>query len=302
MIPEYERLQIHRTDVTTSIRELDEKIDNIAYLAGTLQNDLRQIERTGGAGDKGPFGVKQLALSLGGTLVCVFVLMLWVVMLEMLFGKVRGGREIAAYSGISFLGSLPRGGALPKGEEGEVMGVVALKMFLASEKSPIVLLCRLPGAEINAEFATAVDSTALMSGVNNFLLDVVSGDGFTPPDDAEQMVGVVRQGAHGWFPTANRFAMAPTEIQILQADLAALKESYGNVFLRMEDGVRTGGTFFDQLLGLCDAVILQVGAGATPRSAFSYVRRHVMSTGKVIMAMATGANAKTVRREMETKL
>lgn len=302
MIPEYERLQTQRSDVMASIRNLEEKLSNITYLSGALKNDLRQIEHAGGSNDKGPFGVKQFAFSFGGASVCVFVAMLWIVALEFMFGKVRGGKEIEAYPAISFLGSLPRPGILPEDEDREVMGVVALKMFLSAGKTPIALLCRLPGVEMRKEFTQAVDSTALMSGVNCFLLDVVSSANFTPPEDAEQMIGVVRSGAHGWFPTANRFAMAPTELQLLQADIAELKNSYGNVFIRMEGGVRKGGTFFDQLLGLCDAVILEVGAGATPRSAFSYVRRHVISTGKKIMAMATGGDAKTVRREMEARL
>ena len=40
----------------------------------------------------------------------------------------------------------------------------------------------------------------------------------------------------------------------------------------------------------------------TPRSAFAYVRRHVMASGKRIMAMATNASVKTVRSEMEARL
>ena len=302
MIPEFERLQTQRADVMTSIRDVEEKLSNITYLSGALKNDLRQIEHAGGSKDKGPFGVKQLAFSLGGAAVCVFVTMLWVVALELVFGKVRGGKEIEAYRGISFLGSLPKPGLLPEDDDREVMGVVALKMFLAAEKTPIALVCRLPGAELRTDFSQAVDSTALMSGVNCFVLNIVSIHNFTPPEGAEQMIGVVRSGSHGWFPTANRFAMAPTELQLLQADLAELKNSYGTVFVRMEGGVRKGGTFFDQLLELCDSVVLEIGTGTTPRSAFGYVRRHVTTTGKPIMAMATSADAKTVRREMEARL
>lgn len=302
LIPEYERLQTHRSDIAASIRELEEKLSNITYLSGALKNDLRQIEHAGGSSDKGPFGTKQLVLSLGAAGVCLFVAMLWVVALELVFGKVRSGREIEAYPAISFLGSLPIPGAMPEDEDREVMGVVALKMLLSAEKTPVVLVCRLPGVEIREDFSHTVDATALMSGVNSFLLDVVSSANFDPPKDAEQMIGVMRSGAHGWFPTANRFAMAPTELQILQADLAELKNSYGNIFVRMEGGVRIGGTFFDQLLGLCDAVILHVGAGQTPRSVFGYVRRHVAKSGKAIMAMASGGDVKTVRREMEARL
>ena len=302
MIPAFESLQTRHTDIAASIRAVDEKVNNITYVIGTLRNDLRQIERTGGAGDKGPFGAKQIGLAVGGSVGIVFVAMLWVVALEFLFGKVRGGAEVAAYDEVSFLGSLPRLDALPADEDREVMGVVALKMFLSAQESQVSLVCCLPGARVRDESVQVVESTALMSGEKCFFMDVVSGADFTPPEGAEQMIGAVRSGSHGWFPAVNRFVMAPTELQILQADIESLKDSYNNIFICMEGGVRTGGTFFDQLLGICNAVILIVDARMTPRSAFAYVRRHVMASGKRIMAMATNASVKTVRSEMEARL
>jgi hypothetical protein len=301
MIPAFEMLQTKRADVTASIREVDEKMNNITYVIGTLRNDLRQIERTGGAGDKGPFGAKQILLSVAGAGAVTFIAILWTLALELLFGKMRGGREVSCYSEVSFLGSLPVTGILPPDEEREVMGVVALKMFLLAKGLKVSLICRLPGSNMRDDFSHAVESVALMSGVNCFVMDVVSGANFSPPEGSEQMIGAVRQGSHGWFPAINRLVMAPTELQILQADIEALKESYGNIFIRMEGGVRTGGTFFDQLLGICDSVVLVVGAKDTPRSAFAYVRRHVSAAGKPIMAMATDADAKTVREEMEAR-
>ena len=291
-----------RTDVAASIREVDEKMNNITYVIGTLRNDLRQIERTGGAGDRGPFGAKQAGLALGGSAGIVIVAILWIVALELLFGKVGGGPEVSAYDEVSFLGSLPRRNALPADEDREVMGVVALKMFLSAKESQLSLVCCLPGVRVREEFAQVVESTALMSGEKCFVMDVVSGANFTPPEGAEQMIGAVRSGSHGWFPAVNRFVMAPTELQILQADIESLKDSYSNIFIRMEGGVRTGGTFFDQLLGVCNAVIMLVDTRRTPRSAFAYVRRHVIASGKRIMAIATDAGAKTVRKEMEARL
>ena len=302
LIPEYERLQTRRADVSTSIRDLDEQLNDIQYVKGTLRNDLRQIERAGGVGDKGPFGIKQIALSLIGAAICCGALLLWIILLELLFGKMRGGREIAAYDGISYLGSLPKKGVLADDEEREVMGVAALKMFLANVNYKTALLCRLPGAEVREDFMSALDFTASMSGMSGFVLDIVSSTSFTPPEGAEQMISVVRQGNRGWFMTANRFVMAPTELQLLTADIAELRNAFDNVFLRMEEGVRTGGTFFDQLLELCDSVILVIGTGTTPRSAFRYVRRHVAASGKPMMAIATDASAKTLRGEMEARI
>ena len=148
-------------------------------------------------------------------------------------------------------------------------------------------------------FAEAMDFTATMSGARSFLRDVVSQTDFSPPDGAEEMIGVVRSGQRGWFPAANRFALAPTELQLLKADIATLGASYDNVFVRIEGVVRVGGTFFDQLLEMSDAVLLMVGAGKTPRSAFAFARRHLKSSGKLVMAIAVDASPKRVRKDME---
>ena len=302
LIPEYERLQTRRADVTASVRSLDEQLNDIQYIKETLRNDLRQIERAGGVGDKGLFGVKQIALSVIGAAVCCGAVLLWIVTLELAMGKMRGGSEVAAHSEISYLGSIPKKGVLGEEEEREVMGVVALKMFLANVNYKAALICRLPGAELRDDFLSAVDFTATMSGMSGFMLDIVSSAGFTPPEGAEQMISVVRHGNRGWFVTANRFVMAPTELQLLMADITELRNTFDNVFLRMEEGVRTGGTFFDQILELCDSVILVVGTNTTPRSAFRYVRRHVAASNKPIMAIATDASAKTLRKEMEARI
>ena len=184
-------------------------------------------------------------------------------------------------------------------EEHDVMGVVALKTLLAGKDAKTIFALRLPGAEPNKAFERAIDFTATMSGASSFLLDIVSHDGFAPPEGAEEMIGVVRSGQHGWFPAASRFALAPTELQMLKADIAALGGTFDNVFVRIVAGVRVGGTFFDQLLELCDAVLLMVGAGSTSRSSFAFARRHLEACGKPVMAVATGAKPRSVRSDME---
>jgi len=299
IVMDYERIETRREDIMASVRELDEQLGGISYAIGSLMNDLRQIERTGGADDHGPFGAKKAVMAFGGAFAVAFALLVAIVVLELLFGNVSGGREIAAYGGIEFLGSIPKEGAMNPEEEREVMGVVALKTLLAGKDAKTIFALRLPGAEPNKAFAGAIDFTATMSGASSFLLDIVSHDGFTPPEGSEEMIGIVRSGQRGWFPAANRFALAPTELQMLKADIAALGDSFDNVFVRIEGGVRVGGTFFDQLLDLCEAVLLLVGAGGTPRSSFAFARRHLEACGKPVMAVATGAKAKIVRSDME---
>ncbi len=298
-VMDFERIETRREDVLSQVRELDEQLGGISYAIGSLRNDLRQIERTGGADDHGPFGAKKGIVAAGAAFAVASALLLVIIGIELVFGKVRGGREIAAYPGIEFLGSLPAKGAMSPEEARELMGVVALKTLLAAKEAKAIFACRLPGAEPSNEFAEAIDFTATMSGARCFLLDIVSQEGFVPPEGAEQMIGVVKNGQHGWFPAANRFALAPTELQILKADIAALGETFDNVFVRIEGVVRVGGTFFDQLLELCEAVLLIVGAGGTTRRAFAFARRHLEASGKPVMAIATGASAKNVRADME---
>ena len=49
------------------------------------------------------------------------------------------------------------------------------------------------------------------------------------------------------------------------------------------------------------SVLLIVGANATPRSAFAYVRRHLEAAGKPAMGIAVGVDAARIRREMEDR-
>ena len=299
IVMDYERIVARRDDITKSLHDIDEKLGGISYAIGSLKNDLRQIERAAGSDDNGPFGLKKAVFAIGGALVFAGGALFLAVLLEFLFGKVRGGKEIAAYDEIEFLGSLPKRGALPETEEREAIGMVALKLLLAGKSAKTIFGCRLPGVEQDSRFADSIDFTATMSGTQCFFLDIVSHEGFTPPEGAEEMIGTVRSGSHGWFPVANRFAMAPTELEMLKADLDALGASYDNIFIRLDRVAHVSGTFFKQVLGVCEAVLLLVGDGRTPRHAFAFARRHLKEAGKTIMAVATDAGAKRVRKDME---
>ena len=301
MIPEYERLQARHDDLEHSVRAQSDELNDITYLMTTLHNDLRQIERAGDAEDHGGLSVKTMLKAIICAGICVCSLLFWILAIEFSFGNVRNGKEVAAYDSVKFLGSLPKPRKLPEDEAREVMGVVALKILGADVPRGIVLVCRLPGANENTGFEEVLEYTSSMSGIRVFTLNVVSNATFTPPEDGEQMIGTVRKNARGWFPVANRYALAPTELQILQADLDELRQSYDMVFISMEGGFRRGGSFFDQLLDVSETVLIIMGTAKTKRSWFGYVRRHVESVGKPMLAINTGASTKAVRAEMDMK-
>ena len=296
---EYDKIEARRKDLKASLRDLEEQLDNIAYASVALRNDLRQIERATNAADNGAFGIKEAVLAVGGAGACTFALMMSILTTGLLFGHVRGGKEIAAYSEINFLGSLPKSNAMPEGEERDVMVVVAQKLLNVGHDAKTVLEFRLPGVKINPKFAEVMDFTASMSGTRCFIVDIVPQDGFTPSEGSEEMIGIVRNGQRGWFPMANRYALAPTEIEMLKADMATLNEEFDNIFIRLKEDVRVGGAFFKQIMELCGAVLLAVGDLTTTRRTFAYARRHMKASGKTVMAIAVGATAKVVRTEME---
>ena len=301
LVPEHERLTTIHDDLEHSIRKLDDDVNDLTYLMSSLRNDLRQIERAEGAMDNGGVAFKRLAAALLGAVICVGALLCWVLLLEFVFGNVCGGKELAAYHNVNFLGSLPREQKQLSSEMREALGVLALRLLGADAPRGVMLNCSLRGASRNENFNEVLDYTASMSGVRIFTLDIVSNSSFAPPEGSEQMIGTVRKDVRGWFPVQNRFALAPTELEMLKADLAELRNSFDTVFLCMEGGFRKGGAFFDQLLSISETVILMVGSSRTPRSWFRYVCRHVETVGKPILAIATDASVGVVRAEMDAQ-
>ena len=299
VIPTLERLRVKREELERTMRELDEQLDDLDYLRVTAGNDLKQIERAGGAGDKNPLSPKNFALAGAGAVACTLALLFWVVVLELIYGKVRGAAELTAFGDVTHIGSLPADGAMSASDEKDVFGVVALNFCNVELPKGTVLVCRLQGSPEQPKFAASLDWSLAMAGQRSFVLHIVQSLSFEPTDDCELMINTVRKASHGWFPVANRFALAPTELQMLQADLAALHGEFDCIFMVMPDGLRRGGNFFSQLLGISESVLLMVGANATPRAELAYVRRHVASSGKPMMSLVTGASKRVVQREME---
>lgn len=299
VVPRFERLKARRGEIEARLRDLDDKVGDIAYLTRSLPNDLQQIERAGGAWDKSPMGARQLLLAVVGAGFAAGTLLVWLLAYEFAWGRVRGGAEVAAYDALAFLGSVPAAGRAPDAEMAEAMGVVALRLCTADAPRGVVLVCDLPGSEKNPAFDAQVAWSASMSGLRVFHLALVPGQGFEPPAGSVPMVGVHRKDAEGWLPVSNRFALAPAEQQMLAADLADLRGGFDIVFVSVAGGVRRGGSFLAQLLALADSALVVVGADRTPRAWFAYVRAALKKAAKPACALVTGVPPKTVRRELE---
>ena len=294
-----ERLRSRREDAERTQKEVDGILENLGYLQASLNNDLQQIERAGGAGDSEPLQGKNFIFAAGGAFVMTLVVMFWLLTIEFIFGKVRNSVEMMAWGDVIGLGSLPQPGVMKPEDESDVQGVVALNFCNAEVPKGIVLVCRLPGAEEQPKFREALDWSLAMAGHKTFMLSIVRTAGFTPPEGAEMLVNTVIKDPHGWFTVENRYSLAPTELEMLKADLDEIRKTHDEVFIMMPDGFCKGGSFFDQLLRACSSVLLVVGAGKTLRTDLSYVRRHALAGDRPMMGVMVGAAAGAVRREME---
>lgn len=299
VIPAFDRLRVRRTDLETTMRGLDDQLENIAYLEMTIRNDLQQIEPAIGAGGKNPTRGRNFILAVAVALFGTFMLALWILAIEFVFGNVTGGRELAVYDEVTYLGALPEAGALSEAERKNVLGVLALKVVDADVPKGVILVCRLPGVPPQPEFRESLDWTLSMAGRSSVRIDIVPSAEFSPPEDAETFLVAAVKGEQGWFPVENRYKLAPAELQMLQADLEQLRTRFDHIFISVPDGTRRGGSFLDQLLTVCDCVLLGVAARRTPRNWLSYVRHHFHGAGKPILGIATGEKARIVRREME---
>ena len=295
-----ERLKIKRSALEHAIKGVDEQLDSLGYLMAALDSDLRQIERAGGAGDANPLRGKNFIFSLGGAFVVTLVVIAWLLTLEFLFGRVRDSAEMKAWGDIIGLGALPKPKVMGADEEKDVLGVVALNFCNLDMPKGVVLVCRLPGAGENPKFREVLDWSLAMAGQRPFLLNLVRNTDFTPPEGSQALINMVVKDPHGWFTVENRYSLAPTEQQILQSDLAEVRKTHDEVFIMMPDGFTRGGSFLDQLLAVCDCVLLLVGANATTRADLAYVRRHVLAGKRPMMGIVTQSSARAVRREMES--
>ena len=301
LIPAFGRLRVRRTDLEQTLRDLDDQVENIAYLQMSVRNDLRQVEMARGADDNNPMQPKNFGIAFAGAFFGTFSLAFWILVLELFFGKLIDGRDFKAHEEVVYLGALPKKGKMSEAEEKDVYGVVALKFINTDLPKGVVLVCRLAGAEEQPKFRESLDWSLTMSGDRTFCLDVVSSSELSPPEGCESLLCAVKKGDVGWFPVDNHYTLAPTELQMLQADLATLRGEYDHVFVTVRGGIRRTGSFFSQMLGVCDSALIIAAAGKTPRSWFAYARRCIQEAAKPMMGIMTGVGRRSVKGEMEAR-
>lgn len=283
-IPVLERIRVDRDELSRGLRDLEEQRRDIRYLSATAAGDLRQIEAAGGASERSPLRLSNFAAAAAAAALCAFVLAVWILALELAFGTVRDAAELGAAEDVRVLGALPAPG-VGEAAERDAARSAALAFCRAEESRGVVLVQALSGAAVPEAFSEALDWSLAMSGRRRFRLELVPGAGFAPPEGSETMTGVVRKGDRGWFPLSGLLALDQTEVRMLEADLAALRGSFDDVFVEAPAGLR-GGPFLEQALGLAGSVLFVVAAGATPRRELRRARAVAARAGRPAAGIA----------------
>jgi uncharacterized protein involved in exopolysaccharide biosynthesis len=299
VVPQLERLAARRGDLEMELHNLSTSSGEASFLRETVRNDLLQIEPATGASGRMPLSVQNFLLAAGGAAACTVALMAWTVLCGLWLGRVRGAVEIGAYGDVTVLGSLPGRWGMRQKEEKDVMEVISINFGHADVPKGVVLVCRLRGAKPQPKFVASLDWSLSMSGLRPFILRVLSADGFEPPEGTESLFATFRKGSEGWFPVVNRYSLAPTELEMLKADLATLRESFDCIFILMDEGIRHGGNFLRQLLEVSESALVLVGADRTRRRDLAYARRLIFAAGKPILGLVTGERGRVVRHELE---
>jgi len=299
LTPQVSLLSVRRRDLNYALVDLDEQISNAAHMLENASSELQQLERAEGTGERSPYRRENFAIAAAGAAVGTAALGLLTVGLGLLFGRVRGARELALAGDIRVLGSLPGRWTMRRRAAQNAMRVVALHFVDAPESQGTVAVCRLKGARLQPRFVEALEWSISMAGRRQFSLRVVPAETFDAPDGAKTMLGVVRKDNEGWFPASNPYALAPAELEVLRADLTELRKEFDCIVVTVHDGLRKGGDFSRQLLGVCDAALVVAGANRTKRKDLAYVLRLAQEAGKPLMGLVTGARGGIVRREQE---
>ncbi|MBR0459098.1 MAG: hypothetical protein IJJ26_07660 [Victivallales bacterium] len=299
-IPVLERIRVKRDELEKALRTLDEQQGDIEYIMMAAKNDIHQIEPAAGASDRSPLNLKYLAVVLLGAVVCTFAIAVVLLFIELIWGHVRGAAELSIYDGFHILGSLPKPNVLDEEIEQDVMGVVALNFSNTELPKSIVLVCTMLGVDNTEPFFEKMKLSLAMGGKTCFFLEVVPSFDFRPPEgDIQEMITVLRQGEHGWFPVENRYMLSPPEMQMFHKDLEKLHKEFDHVFIMMPEDLRQSGKFLWQLLELCESTLTMISYSSTPRAELKFLRRHVDEASKAMMFVVTDVPKGVVRKEME---
>lgn len=289
VLPEFERNSRQRDNLRHTLDGLEDTLADVRYLESTSGADLTQIEPAQSATGKVPFGAKSISLSLMVTAMVVCGLLLLVVILEFQYGVVSGSEEIAIHPEVRPLGTLPAGDRFK--DEASARKICGSIFYLYHRECAkgLVYVGMLPGSELSAQLESVFNWNFGMGGEKVIVLNIVNALDFEEPENAEFVGLMVKTASEAWLPVIDVTALSPGEMEMLESSVKILRSEYDTVFVKRNEPMHKGEIFLTQIFGICDRILLFVGAKRSKRSDL----RAVIETDRAnqsseILAVVTG--------------
>ena len=170
------------------------------------------------------------------------------------------------YVEFQFLGTLPASEEMFRSKDREKL--VFNKLFHNFQASGLHVLFTgaLTGSKIINEIFDSFEWNFAMSGHRMLVVNMVLAEEFdeTVDPDSETMIITFSNGKC-YLPLTSKKYMDPSELELLKNDFQLLKKNYDYIFIRHTFTMRRSILFLEQITGICDGMIVSVGAGKTPR-------------------------------------
>ncbi len=296
--PRFSGFRRRRETLQETIQNLEETISDIRYLQASIAGDLTQVERATSGKVASPYQAKNFAFGLVGGVFAGCGLLSMLVLLDFLFGCVRGPRELGGYLGLRLAGAVAPEAKCPKGVKWRD-AVDRLCFDVEKMLSPkgVYYVGALPGGALLPELGDAFHMALSMDGCRSAVVDIVPAKTFSPPDGAECLASVYMKGERGWFARASAKSLSMSETRLLAEDLASLRERFDVVFLQCSDPA-VSGVFVGQMLEIASLSFFYVGARLTPRAFMRRLARSAERAGREAMILMGG---RLSARDFETE-
>ena len=289
-VPTYARLRHRREAIQEALAGTEDTVADIRYLQASIPSDFTLVEPVKTA-EETPLRTrkKTVAVVLGAGVAAGLVTLL-VVLLDVLFGRVRDAREVAFDPEARVLGSLPPPEVpfASEQEEKRALDGIYYRFNREAGERRTVLVARLPGAAYSRPLHDVFDWNCAMGGRRFLRIEIVAAQDFAVTDDLRPLGGLLLKGASAFFPVQDVSRLSPGELQLLANDVKTLGETYDVFVLGRRLPLSNHSIYFEQMLRFCDCAVLFVGAHRTPRASLRQALLRRKEAGKPLFAVVSG--------------
>ena len=304
IMPQINKLNELQRTQRESLTKLNASVSDIENKLPLVKDNMRIGDR-GSSTKLKPFTGNKFVLSVIGALVLTLVLGGLVVMFDFIFGVVSGEKELVLMGELQYLGALPTRETLfdSTAQEQIVFNSIYHAFMHWGSEHHVVLVSTLPGGKIMPELFEHFENFQTMNGKRMLTIDVVLAENFNYDTPCEYDTGIIYcAGSKGHLPVISKKFLSPSECELLRNDLLLLRNTYDLIFIKHSASMRRDRMFVEQIVPLCDSMLISVGYRRTSRKNLRRVAAINRKTGLPIMSILSDNSPKTIGKHNNLEL